>query len=125
MIADLLARGHAVRFRAAGASMHPIIRGEDYLHVEPVLNVRVGDVVLTMANRGLTAHRVVFVHGESLITRGDNAPADDAPIDRDRVLGLVTHAERHGRKRRIRRGAFWTAVARATAFAHRLIAALA
>jgi len=104
VIADLLARGHAVRFRAAGASMHPIIRGEDYLHVAPLTTpIRRGDVVLTIANRGLTAHRVIAVHGESLVTRGDNAPADDAPVGRDRVLGVVTHAERDGRKRRIRR----------------------
>jgi signal peptidase I len=104
LIADLLARGHAVRFRAAGASMNPIIRGEDYLHVAPLTTpVRRGDVVLTIANRGLTAHRVIALNGESLVTRGDNAPADDAPVDRDRVLGVVTHAECDGRKRRIRR----------------------
>ncbi len=123
VIADLLARGHAVRFRAAGASMHPIIRGNDYLHVEPVtIPIRRGDVVLTIANRGLTAHRVIDVNGESLITRGDNALADDGPVDRDCVLGVVTHAERDGRKRRIPRAMlpFWTAVARATAFLQRL-----
>lgn len=103
VIVDLLAGGHAVRFRAGGDSMHPLIRAEDYLHVEPASNVRVGDVVLTLAGRGLTAHRVIALRGESLITRGDNAPVDDAPIDRARVLGVVTHAERDGRKRRIPR----------------------
>ena len=102
VIVDLLARGHEVRFRATGDSMHPIIRGEDYLHVIPAQTVRRGDVVLMLASRGLTAHRVVEVAENTLVTRGDNIAENDAPIDRTRVLGVVTHAERNGRKRRVR-----------------------
>lgn len=97
VIADLLARGHSVRFRARGHSMHPLIRSDDYLLVVPAANIARGDVVLTRADRGLTAHRVVSIAGEVVITRGDNAAADDAPLARDRVLGVVTHAEREGR----------------------------
>lgn len=102
VIVDLLARGHAVRFQAGGDSMHPVIRGEDYLHVVPADRVRRGDVVLTLAPRGLTAHRVIEVSEQTLVTRGDNIRENDAPVDRSRVLGLVTHAERDGRKRRVR-----------------------
>ena len=102
VIVDLLARGHAVRFRAAGDSMHPIIHGEDYLHVIPAERIRRGDVVLMLASRGLTAHRVVEVSENTLVTRGDNIAGNDAPIGRANVLGVVTHAERNGRKRRVR-----------------------
>lgn len=102
IITDLLARGHGVRFRAWGDSMHPIIRADDYLHVEPVPAIRRGDVVLTIADRGLTAHRVIASTAEIVVTRGDNAPANDPPLDRRRVLGVVTHAERDGRKRSVR-----------------------
>ena len=102
VIVDLLARGHEVRFRATGDSMHPIIRGEDYLHVIPAQTVRRGDVVLMLASRGLTVHRVVEVAENMLVTRGDNIAENDAPIDRTNVLGVVTHAERNGRKRRVR-----------------------
>ena len=105
LISDLLARGHAVRFRAGGDSMHPIIKSEDYLHVEPAGGTRIrrGDVVLTLAERGLTAHRVIAVQGDTLITRGDNSDECDFPVDVDRILGRVTHVERHGRMRRVRR----------------------
>ena len=102
VITDLLARGHAVRFRAGGDSMHPFIRGDEYLLVEPVARIRVGDVVLTLADRGLTAHRVVRIDGTTVITRGDNAPGCDAPIDTARVLGRVTYVERAGKMRPIR-----------------------
>jgi SOS-response transcriptional repressor LexA len=103
VIADLLARGHSVRFRARGHSMHPIIRSDDYLLVVPPANIARGDVVLTRADRGLTAHRVTSIAGDVVITRGDNAPADDAPIARERVLGVVTHAERDGAMLRVAR----------------------
>lgn len=95
VIADLLARGHAVEFRVHGDSMHPVIREDDVLHVEPSTQYDVGDVVLTLADRGLTAHRVVSV-GESIVTRGDNTPAPDFPVSRDRVLGVVTSIDRNG-----------------------------
>lgn len=93
VIADLLARGHSVRFRADGHSMHPLIRSGDHLLVEPMHSIRRGDVVLTIADRGLTAHRVVEVARGMVITRGDNAPADDLPVEMARVLGVVTRAE--------------------------------
>ena len=102
IIADLLSRGHSVRFRAAGHSMHPIIRCDDYLLVAPLKSIRPGDVVLTRADRGLTAHRVTSVANGVVITRGDNAPGDDDPLERARVLGVVTHAERDGKMRRVR-----------------------
>jgi len=105
VIVDLLARGHAVRFRAGGDSMHPIIRCDDCLLVEPADRTRIrrGDVVLTLADRGLTAHRVIALTDGTLITRGDNLRENDLPVDFSRVLGRVTHAERDGRTRRIRR----------------------
>ena len=101
VIADLLARGHAVRFRATGHSMHPIIRCDEYLLVEPRSRILRGDVVLMRAERGLTAHRVIDVAGGMVTTRGDNAPGPDPTIEMARVLGVVTHAERNGNMRRI------------------------
>lgn len=107
VIADLLARGHSVRFRARGHSMHPIIRSDDYLLVEPLSEpfsrIARGDVVLTLADRGLTAHRVIAIADDVVITRGDNAPGPDAPVTMERVLGLVTHAEQGGRMVRVAR----------------------
>lgn len=101
VIADLLARGHSVRFRATGHSMHPIIRCNDYLLVEPVSTIARGSVVLTLAERGLTAHRVIEVADGMVVTRGDNVRGLDPAIARARVLGVVTHAERNGRMRRV------------------------
>ncbi|MDQ3280990.1 MAG: S24/S26 family peptidase, partial [Acidobacteriota bacterium] len=70
LIVDLLRRGHAVKFRVRGDSMHPTIRDNESLHVEPVTDVRIGDVVLVLADRGLTAHRVIAMDAETITTRG-------------------------------------------------------
>lgn len=111
IIIDLLTSGHAVRFRASGHSMYPLIRSEDWLHVEPVAAADVvpGEVVLANAERGLTAHRVMHVHRDTngelvLTTRGDNSAIEDEPVPATRVLGRVTQNEREGRSYRIRRG---------------------
>ena len=100
LIVDLLAQGHAVQFRARGDSMHPVIRENDLLHVEPVDRATIarGDVVLALADRGLTAHRVVKRKGATIIMRGDNAPANDDPIDESQVLGRVAYVLRNGRQ---------------------------
>ncbi|MBV8518578.1 MAG: hypothetical protein JO197_14365 [Acidobacteria bacterium] len=105
LIADLLGRGHEVQFRARGDSMHPLIHGDDLLHVVPAhpASIARGDVVLTRAARGLTAHRVLRIDATTLVTRGDNAPADDPPASFDQLLGRVAFAERDGRRVRVRR----------------------
>lgn len=110
IIVDLLMSGVAVRFRAQGNSMYPLIRSDDYLYVEPVPAAQVvrGDIVLARAERGLTAHRVLHVRRDAdgelvLTTRGDNASHRDALVPARRLLGRVTRAERAGTMYRMRR----------------------
>lgn len=118
LIVDLLSRGHAVEFQVHGDSMYPVIRENDTLHVEPVRECARGDVVLVLAERGLTAHRVIAKRGTTLILRGDNAPAADDPIEKSQVLGKVTYVLRGGKKINV-----WSAAARAAAFLRRGFAA--
>ncbi|MGN6184422.1 MAG: S24/S26 family peptidase [Thermoanaerobaculia bacterium] len=114
VIADLLARGHDVRFQARGDSMHPAIREDDYLHVSPLRgDVRRGDVLVMLADRGLTVHRVLAQRGEMIFARGDNAPAEDPPLHRSRVIGKVLAIERDGRTKKMRRSVWIAALIRA------------
>lgn len=98
VIVELLTHGHGVRFPAAGDSMYPLIRDGDVLHVTPVdvASVRRGEVVLVTAPRGLTAHRVVRVDGDTVHTRGDHAAGDDHPAGPANVVGRVAFVERAG-----------------------------
>jgi signal peptidase len=103
VIIDLLQRGHAVEFRVRGDSMHPIIREDDSVHVEPSRDLHRGDVVLTLAGRGLTAHRIIALDARTVTTRGDNTPAPDPPLPLTRILGKVTWLERNGQRRAVGR----------------------
>ena len=98
-IVDLLAQGISVRCLARGDSMDPAIRSGDYLLVEPIAAamVRRGDIVLSLTERGLTAHRVVAIGPSTFTTRGDNAPAPDAPFTTEQLLGRVKAIEHDGR----------------------------
>ncbi|HUR79204.1 MAG TPA: S24/S26 family peptidase [Thermoanaerobaculia bacterium] len=116
LIVDLLSRGHAAEFQVHGDSMYPVIRENDTLHVEPARSFSRGDVVLVLADRGLTAHRVIARRGTTLILRGDNAPAADDPIEASQVLGRVTYVLRAGKKISVR-----SAAARAAAFLRRFM----
>lgn len=104
VIEELLSRGHAVRFQARGDSMFPLIHDADYLHVEPASDrPRRGEVVLVLADRGLTAHRIVAVRAGTIITRGDNAPDCDPPVPESRILGRVVRIEHEGVQRPVSR----------------------
>jgi phage repressor protein C with HTH and peptisase S24 domain len=91
----VLAAGHGARFRVEGDSMHPAIRGGDYVKVVPCAasELRRGEVILASTGRGLTAHRIVRIAGRRIVTRGDNSPRVDPAVDIANVLGRVVEVE--------------------------------
>jgi phage repressor protein C with HTH and peptisase S24 domain len=88
---EVLTAGHTARFRASGDSMYPAIRSGDYLEIVPchVSQLRLGDVILATTERGLTAHRIVRMHGNRITMRGDNALRCDPSVGPEDVLGRV------------------------------------
>src|SRR5215469_5470065 len=94
VVTELLSRGYRVRFRALGASMRPAIRGGETITVEPVSKVKMGDIALDLAQRGLIAHRVVRIrrrNGEALVflTRGEAVGSSEEAVQEQKVLGKV------------------------------------
>ena len=61
--AELLSRGHRMRFCAEGKSMHPTIREGEAINIEPVAPAAVkrGDILLCRGPQGVMAHRVVAI----------------------------------------------------------------
>ncbi len=103
LMIDLLRSGYPVRFRATGRSMSPAIAHNDVVTVVPVnaLGLRPGDVVLYVRAGRVFAHRLVeILHAggsggkSTLVTRGDNMPDRDRPLDPSAVLGKVVQGSR-------------------------------
>jgi Peptidase family C25 len=102
LVTYLLSRGYRVRFRAEGASMRPTVRGGEKITVEPVSEVKMGDIALYLAERGLIAHRVVGIRKENgkapvFLTRGEAIGSAEEAVHELKILGRVVAAERNGR----------------------------
>lgn len=91
----VLAAGHGARFRVEGDSMYPAIRSGELVRVVPcaVSELRRGDVILASTGRGLTAHRIMRIEQERVVTRGDNSLRADPAIDKAQILGRVVEVE--------------------------------
>ncbi|HNS52374.1 MAG TPA: S24/S26 family peptidase [Anaerolineae bacterium] len=103
LCSELLGIGVAVRFRAKGDSMAPLVRHGDTLSVEPLPRgaARAGDVVLFRSQIGYTlAHRVIGQcrqEGSLRFTiQGDNLQRADGVIPPERIYGKVVSVERGG-----------------------------
>jgi signal peptidase I len=101
--AEILRAGRAVRFRARGASMAPLVRDGDVVLVRPVdpRAVRVGDVVLCADEPGrLLLHRVIRRRagrgGVRLVVQGDQVAQPDGEIAEAQLYGRVAAIEREG-----------------------------
>ena len=108
LAAELLSRGHRVRFRAPGTSMRPAILDGDAITVEPVrpLKIRADDVLLYRGEQRVFAHRVVGVawEGEAgavFALRGDVAGSADERVGSGQILGRVIAVERRNRAARL------------------------
>jgi signal peptidase I len=104
VVSDLLSRGHSVRFRAKGGSMHPTIREGEAITVAPArpAGIRRGDVILYRVGQGVIAHRVARVAQRLdgalvFIPRGDASQGRDEPVEETAILGRVVAVERGGR----------------------------
>jgi signal peptidase I len=102
LIAEGLAGGRIVRFRADGSSMDPAIRDGESIAVARVAleDVEPGDVLLCRHESRLLAHRVVGVTVQDSTRvfelRGDAKSASDAPMAADSVVGQVIGVWRNG-----------------------------
>jgi hypothetical protein len=102
VVTGLLSHGYRVRFRAEGASMRPTIRGGETITVEPVSEVKMGDIALYLVERGLIAHRVVGIRKRNgkapvFLTRGEAVGSSEETVQEQQVLGKVVAVERNGR----------------------------
>lgn len=92
---QLLSQGTALRYRATGGSMGPLVASGAVLEVQPCAarDLRLGEVGLFVADTGhVLAHRLIRRHDDieqRHAFRGDARRRDDRPVPAARVLGRV------------------------------------
>lgn len=105
---QLLSRSLPVELRMSGSSMGPAIEDGDIITVEPITDepIKQGDIVLYHSRFDTAViHRVIRLERSSLerciVTRGDAASHNDAPVPLHRILGRVRRVERAGERIRM------------------------
>jgi peptidase S24-like protein len=104
LAAEVLRTSGALRFRACGHSMLPVIFPGDVLLVrdEPIENVQPGDVVLVSRGGRFYVHRTVRIENRDgqlcLIMRGDGLDNEDPAILGHELLGRVAELVRRGKR---------------------------
>ena len=72
-------------------SMEPAIKIGDYVVVNVDKEYKVGDVVMFKRGNAYIAHRVLEIHDDYIITKGDNNETEDVEIPRNTVVGPVVN----------------------------------
>lgn len=92
-----------VRLKVTGNSMLPALWPGDEIMVrrQNTAELFVGQVVLCYRNQAFTAHRLITICGDLVVTRGDSLSYEDPPFRDDEVLGAVVSVVRGGRTRAV------------------------
>jgi signal peptidase I len=93
-IDQLLDEGRTVQVPVYGMSMFPILMPRDTVQIKRIAfeEMKPGHVLVFEQNGQWVAHRLVkkITKNQTLITRGDGLPYNDAPVDADRAKGIIT-----------------------------------
>lgn len=100
-VSDLLALGKRVKLRANGHSMRPFIRhGVDEIELTSPTELRRGDIALALTgSHGYVLHRIVGLHGDTVVLAGDGNLYQEERCRRQDVLGKAVSAARNGKTR--------------------------
>jgi hypothetical protein len=99
LVRAVIAEGGALWVRIHGTSMIPSIPRDAAVLLAPIEEegVLVGDVLLAELPDGRSVlHRVVAVTATTVVLKGDNLPAVDAPLPLDRVVAVARVVETGG-----------------------------
>jgi|SRR5271170_5753495 len=99
LVVDVAHNFGEVSLRVTGASMVPALWPGDVITIRrrDIAELQPGQIVLSRRQRELVAHRIVWIRGDSVITRGDSLLLDDPPVNAFNIVGEVVSIDRHGR----------------------------
>ena len=70
-------------------SMEPTFSKDDLIIVKKKDSFDIGDIVVYQSNDSLVVHRVVYMDGDMVVTKGDANNIEDASFDKIAIKGVV------------------------------------
>lgn len=89
-----------VSFISPGTSMLPTIRDrkDTVTLVRPQGKLKKGDVPFYRRDNGqYILHRIIYVNGDTYVTRGDNQWTNEYNVTDDQIIGVLKSIERSGK----------------------------
>ena len=78
-------------FSTSTGSMSPTMEKGDIVFVKIGENAEKGDIITYKKDKAIITHRIINIEGENIIAQGDNNNTPDDPIQKDAIIGKVTH----------------------------------
>lgn len=98
MVEETISRGEKASIPFRGVSMLPILREGDVITLKPVLcPLQKGDVILFRIQGRHILHRILSIHNDTIITRGDNCITSETIAISD-VVAILTAVRRKSGK---------------------------
>lgn len=76
-------------FEVATGSMSPEIEASDMILVKLNSTYQEGDIITYQKDNDYITHRIIKVNNKELITKGDANNSEDAPVNKENVIGKV------------------------------------
>ena len=98
LLRESLAKGFPVRLKVISNSMSPLLQTGDWINVETAAadQLACGEIIVVQCENDLLTHRVIAVHKNRIITKGDNTNYADPLYSINALLGRVTSRVRNG-----------------------------
>ncbi len=99
LVADVARSAGEVCLKVTGTSMLPAVWPGDVVTVRrcDLAQLQPGQIVLYRREGTLTAHRIIRVSRDRLVTRGDSLSSYDLPVRAFEIVGQVVSISRAGR----------------------------
>lgn len=97
---EALEENGEVSFVSAGTSMMPTIRDrmDTVTLVKPCGKLKKGDIPFYQRDNGqYILHRIIYVNGDTYVTRGDNQWVNEYNVRQDQIIGVLKSIERSGK----------------------------
>lgn len=74
------------------SSMEPSLNKNDLIVYSKQQEYKTGDIVCFMQNSHLTAHRIIAINDNLIVTKGDSSTQSDTPITSAQILGEIVYS---------------------------------
>lgn len=87
-ILDISVFGYRV-YRVGSGSMNPYLKVGDYILIGKSSNYKIGDIVTYKNKDSYITHRIVYMNGEKIVTKGDSNNINDEFINKKNIVGKL------------------------------------